>query len=135
MGIQNFRRSTTRIDETRLTEILPAVPTTACLFQRLIPKKIEIRVTVRGTSIFAAEIYSQHSSKSRIDFRQGYDDLQYAVHALPQDIAYTCLTLVHRLGLAFAAIDLILTPDDQYVFLKLIRKRGEKESDHNVESR
>jgi glutathione synthase/RimK-type ligase-like ATP-grasp enzyme len=110
---------TTRIDETRLTEILSSVPTTACLFQRLIPKKIEIRVTVIGTSIFAAEIHSQHSPKSRIDFRQGYDDLQYAVHTLPQDMAYKCLTLVHRLGLAFAAIDLILTPDDQYVFLEL----------------
>lgn len=110
---------TTRIDEKKLSEILPSVSTTACLFQQAIPKKIEIRVTVIGTSVFAAEIYSQHSPKSCVDFRQGYDDLQYAVHVLPQNIVHQCLLLVHRLGLVFAAIDLILTPDDQYIFLEV----------------
>jgi len=30
-----------------------------------------------------------------------------------------CLALVHKLGLSFAAIDMIVTPDDRYVFLEV----------------
>jgi len=92
---------------------------TACLFQEEIPKQLELRITVIGEQVFAAEIYSQSSERTRVDFRRSYADLRYAVHDLPQAIHDQCLALTKLLGLSFAAIDMVLTPDQGYVFLEL----------------
>lgn len=92
---------------------------TACLFQEEIPKELELRITVMGERVFAAEIFSQHSPRTQVDFRQAYTDLRYGIHTLPQTIHDRCLTLTKALGLTFAAIDMVLTPDHRYVFLEL----------------
>ncbi len=92
---------------------------TACLFQEEIPKQLELRITVMGERVFAAEIFSQHSPRTQVDFRQAYADLRYGVHALPQTIHDRCLALTKALDLSFAAIDMVLTPDHRYVFLEL----------------
>ncbi|MGB8346821.1 MAG: hypothetical protein WCD86_18175, partial [Ktedonobacteraceae bacterium] len=92
---------------------------TACLFQARVPKKIELRITVIGSQVFAAEIHSQHSESTAIDWRRSYSDLLYEIHQLPEEIAEKCLLLVQRFGLVFGAIDMILTPDDRYIFLEL----------------
>lgn len=92
---------------------------TACLFQEEIPKELELRITVMGERVFAAEIFSQHSPRTQVDFRQAYADLRYGIHTLPQTIHDRCLTLTKALGLTFAAIDMVLTPDHRYVFLEL----------------
>lgn len=92
---------------------------TACLFQARVPKKIELRITIIGDQAFAAEIYSQQSERTAIDWRRSYPDLSYGVHQLPTEIQEKCLLLMRRFGLAFGAIDMILTPDDRYVFLEL----------------
>ncbi|MGH7203380.1 MAG: ATP-grasp domain-containing protein, partial [Candidatus Levyibacteriota bacterium] len=44
------------------------------LFQEYISKKIEIRVTIVGKKIFACEIHSQDSEKTKIDWRH-YDNV------------------------------------------------------------
>jgi glutathione synthase/RimK-type ligase-like ATP-grasp enzyme len=41
------------------------------------------------------------------------------VHQLPEKVAQQCVDLVARSRLVYATIDLILTPDDRYVFLEL----------------
>lgn len=92
---------------------------TACLFQTRVPKKIELRITIIGDRVFAAEIYSQQSERTAIDWRRSYPDLGYGVHQLPAEIQEKCLLLMRHFGLAFGAIDMILTPDDRYVFLEL----------------
>jgi glutathione synthase/RimK-type ligase-like ATP-grasp enzyme len=92
---------------------------TACLFQEEVPKQLELRITVMGERVFAAEIFSQHSPRTQVDFRQAYADLRYGVHQLPQTIHDCCLALTRALGLSFAAIDMVLTPDHRYVFLEL----------------
>jgi glutathione synthase/RimK-type ligase-like ATP-grasp enzyme len=40
-------------------------------------------------------------------------------HNLPDEISKKVINLVHRLGLNFGAIDIILTPDQRYVFLEV----------------
>jgi len=92
------------------------------LFQERIPKKVELRVTVVGRKVFAAEIRSQEISRLHIDWRMAREygqDRYYGVYKLPQAIAERCVRLVRALGLCFGAIDLIVTPDDQYVFLEV----------------
>ncbi|MER5620258.1 MvdC/MvdD family ATP grasp protein [Streptosporangium sp. NPDC002544] len=90
------------------------------IVQEQIPKRVELRVTVVGRQIFAAEIHSQVSNHARLDWRR-YDTqvTPHLVHRLPDEVAARCLALTDRLGLRYGAIDLILTPDGRCVFLEI----------------
>jgi ATP-grasp ribosomal peptide maturase len=92
---------------------------TACLFQQLVPKKVELRITVVGERVFPAAISYMHPERAAIDWRTSYQDLRYGIHELPHEIRHQCLKLVRKLGLSFAAIDMIVRPDDRYVFLEV----------------
>lgn len=91
---------------------------TACLFQQLVPKKVELRITIIGTHIFAAEISYRNPEQAALDWRTGYQNLLYRVYDLPEEISDKCLAFVHQLGLSFAALDMIVTPDDRFVLLE-----------------
>jgi glutathione synthase/RimK-type ligase-like ATP-grasp enzyme len=88
--------------------------------QAYVDKRLELRVTVVGERVFAAEIHSQTSAHSRYDWRK-YDHSRtpYFVHRLPREVEERCLRLTHALGLRYGALDLILTPDGRYVFLEI----------------
>jgi hypothetical protein len=90
------------------------------IFQAYVPKRVELRITVVGHEVFAAEIHSQHSNHTRHDWRR-YDWYQtpYGIHELPRDLQQRCIELVERLGLCYGAIDMVLTPDGRYVFLEI----------------
>jgi glutathione synthase/RimK-type ligase-like ATP-grasp enzyme len=90
------------------------------IFQAYVPKRVEVRVIVVGSRVFAAEIHSQASNRSRFDWRR-YDlaATPHYPHELPDDIAERCVKLVAQSHLSYGAIDLILTPDGRYVFLEL----------------
>ncbi|GAA4477658.1 hypothetical protein GCM10023094_20270 [Rhodococcus olei] len=90
------------------------------IVQAYVPKRVELRVTVVGTRVFAAEIHSQESNHTRLDWRC-YDPAttRHGIHRLPDDVARRCLLLVAELGLRYGAVDLILTPDGRYVFLEI----------------
>jgi len=92
-----------------------------CLFQEYIPKEIEIRVTIVKDQVFTAEIHSQESPATIYDWRRGGDlnNIIHRIHRLPSDISEKCISLVERLGLNFGAIDMILTPSGEYVFLEI----------------
>lgn len=91
-----------------------------CLFQEYVPKEIELRVTMIGRRVFAAEIHSQLSLISRDDYRR-YDfaHTPYYPHTLPPAVEVACLQILQHYGLAFGAIDMIRRPDGAYVFLEI----------------
>ena len=90
-----------------------------CIFQEYVPKEFELRVTVVGSDIFAAAIYSQENPDARVDWRKpNYQDLRHEAFVLPPAIAANCIALVQRFQLNFAAIDLIKCPGGQFVFLE-----------------
>jgi hypothetical protein len=90
------------------------------IFQAYVPKKVEIRATVVGQRVFAAEIASQVSRSTRHDWRHYDDDrVSYRAHVLPPETERRCVRLVEDLGLCFGAIDLILTPVGEYAFLEV----------------
>ena len=107
------------IEKEDLQKEEPAIKTPT-IFQVYIPKKVEIRITVVGKTTFAAEIHSQQSQKSRIDWRR-YDlkNTPCYKHNLPDDIKQKCVAMVENMGLTYSAIDMILTPGGDYVFLEL----------------
>ena len=89
-----------------------------CLFQEYIPKRVELRVTVIGDEVFAAEIDSQMHEETRIDWRDYSIDTTFRKANLPPYIEERCLKFVHSYGLNYSAMDIILTPDGRYVFLE-----------------
>jgi len=90
------------------------------LLQRYVPKRVEIRVTVIGNKVFAVEIHSQDRADSRHDWRRADTPwLRHEPHLLPSEVEAACIALVRTLGLAFGAIDLVLTPEGEYVFLEI----------------
>ncbi|WP_037501175.1 MvdC/MvdD family ATP grasp protein [Solirubrobacter soli] len=90
------------------------------LVQPYVEKRLELRVTVVGERVFAAAIHSQASNHTRLDWRR-YDDARTPItpFALPGELADRCRALVRALGLCYGAIDLVLTPDDRFVFLEI----------------
>ncbi|MET9550843.1 MvdC/MvdD family ATP grasp protein [Streptomyces sp. NPDC006627] len=88
--------------------------------QEFIPKAMDIRVTVMGHDVFAVGISSQGVRESRVDFRRAPAyTLPHEPVELPQDVSSLCVRLVRHLGLQFGAIDFVLTPDHEYVFLEI----------------
>jgi glutathione synthase/RimK-type ligase-like ATP-grasp enzyme len=90
------------------------------IFQRYIPKHIELRVTVIGESVFTVALDSQEIPAATHDWRKAlHDNLKHTPFDLPTEIQEKCIKLLKSLGLEFGAIDLILTPNEEYVFLEI----------------
>jgi hypothetical protein len=90
------------------------------ILQAYVEKRLELRVTVVGERVLAAEIDSQSTNHTRDDWRRyDFTHTPHRPHALPDDVARRCVALVERLGLCYGAIDLVLTPDGRYVFLEI----------------
>jgi glutathione synthase/RimK-type ligase-like ATP-grasp enzyme len=88
------------------------------LFQEYIAKKLELRITIVGKRIFATEIHSTEQ-EFPVDWRRDYSKHWYREHHLPEDIQHKLLNLVNHFHLHFAAIDMIVTPQDEYYFLEV----------------
>jgi len=115
--IESYEAMTTLVTESDL-DMLDSVRVSPCLFQEYVPKKLELRVTVIGEELFAAEIHSQENDETSVDWRNYDVDIPYRAAKLPGPVAERCLALVRSYGLNFSAIDLIVTPDDHYVFVE-----------------
>lgn len=98
---------------------LDAVAQVATFFQQRIPKVCDIRVTVVGDQVFAAEIHAPANSTDVDWRREPLARLRHARHALPDSLSERVLALVRGFGLQFGALDFVLTPDGRYVFLEL----------------
>lgn len=90
------------------------------IFQAAVPKRLEIRATVVGSTVLAAAVDSQSSEHGQVDWRRGTAELAEAwePHELPAHVADGLVRLVSGFGLHYSAADLILTPDGEYVFLE-----------------
>ena len=101
-------------------KVVDAVRATPCLFQEKIQKDFEVRVTVVGAQVFSAAIYSQEYPESRDDWR---NDPRFRVRFEPYDLPTatrkSIVRLVSDLGLVFGAIDLIVTPSGDHIFLEI----------------
>lgn len=110
---------TTRLEARDLDDesALAAAP---ALYQRLIAKASDLRVTVIGDTIFACRIASQVHHDGVVDWRAaGFRALQHSAIELPAELQALCRAIVRRFGLHMAGIDLIERPDGSYVFLEI----------------
>ncbi len=90
------------------------------IYQPLIDKRCDVRVTVVGDQLFVAEIDSQCEPSARVDWRRTDDPLlPHNRGTLPIHVEVQIRELMRRLGLAYGALDFIATPDGRLIFLEV----------------
>jgi len=91
------------------------------IFQELIPKQLELRVTIVGNELFCCAIDSALASGGAFDWRRAGAGLaqHWIPHTLPTDICTRLLKVMDHFTLNYGAVDIILTPDGRYVFLEI----------------
>lgn len=94
------------------------IKATAHLFQEYQEKICDLRIIIIGETLFSIEIHPL-SEETRIDFRRDYHALNYAVHQIPYKIQQALFRITHDYRLLYAAIDMLYTPEKEYVFLEL----------------
>ena len=100
--------------------IIDGLAVSPSIFQSYIEKQYELRITVVGSKVFATRIYSQSSEISQIDWRRyDFDHVRHEPVDLPKEIEQKCQMLLRKLNLHYGAIDMIVTPNDEYVFLEV----------------
>lgn len=90
------------------------------IYQPLIDKQSDVRVTVVGDKLFAAEIDSQQDPSARIDWRRTENSvLPHRPVELPPAVREGVHRLMSALGLLFGAIDFLRTRDGDWIFLEI----------------
>lgn len=102
-------------------ELAPSIEIAPCLFQECIKKRYELRVTVIGHCVFAARIFSQEHQETKIDWRRSQHLVtsRHEIEKLDSETTQKCQVIVKKLNLVFGAIDLIVKPDGEIVFLEI----------------
>ena len=91
------------------------------LFMEYVEKKYEVRVFYLDGECFSLATFSQGDPKTEIDFRK-YNKSKpnrNASYILPEDIAASIKKLMKTLMLNTGSIDIIVTPEDEFVFLEI----------------
>lgn len=88
------------------------------IFQQYVPAEYDLRVTVVGDRLFPAAIHSQQTAYP-VDSRIDIANARIQQTEIPDEVRSWLLDLTRTLGLVYAAADLRLTPDGEYVFLEV----------------
>lgn len=90
------------------------------LFQEQIDKCYELRVTCFGKHCVAVKLESQKHAAGEMDWRAIPDgELRVWPYRLPAKIEFKLQMLMRKLGIVFGCIDMIVTPEGEYVFLEV----------------
>ncbi|WP_315823842.1 MvdC/MvdD family ATP grasp protein [Paraflavitalea speifideaquila] len=102
-------------------EQLDALRYCPMVFQQQLEKKLELRVTIVGQAIFAFSIDSQQTRDAKVDWRKEGAGMvnDWQPYLLPDYMQSRLLAFMDSYGLNYGAIDLILTPEEEYYFLEI----------------
>lgn len=98
---------------------LELIQVTPGIFQQFLPKAYEVRTTIVGDQIFSAKIDSQAHTETKIDWRHLPFEVEEQPIDLPGDVETKIHAFMQAFGLVYGALDFIVTPDGQYVFLEI----------------
>lgn len=114
-SIEEWRE--TRLVEAEDVQRLALLRYAPVIFQEYIPG-VDLRITVVGRQVFAAEIDARHSSYP-VDMRMVIGEGQVQAVDLPAALQDKLLALQDRLGLVYGAIDMRRSEDGEYHFLEV----------------
>lgn len=91
------------------------------LFQQLIRKRCDVRITVVEDALHAVELRAKDEDGfQRCDIRRNnMSDVQYTETKLPQTVGTLLRRFVTHYGLRFAAIDMVIDLDGEWYFLEV----------------
>ncbi|WP_462164353.1 hypothetical protein [Pseudoalteromonas xiamenensis] len=89
------------------------------IFQELIDKKYELRVTIMGHEIYAAKIVTEDLPKEQIDTRTALNELPIVRYELPLEIKNKCLSFMKELNIVFGCFDFVVDKNGDYIFLEV----------------
>jgi glutathione synthase/RimK-type ligase-like ATP-grasp enzyme len=95
-----------------------AVGACPAIYQRLIEKRYDLRVTVVGDELFACRLHSKACEGAQVDWRAA-GSITLEPCEIDNATAERCRMLMRALGLEIAGMDFIVTPDDEIVFLEI----------------
>lgn len=107
----------TRLIEPADMDRLDLVKYAPVIFQEFIPG-VDLRVTVIGDAVFAAEIDAR-KTRYPVDMRMVVGESEVRAAQLPPAVSRALLKLQKRLQLAYGAIDLRRTAEGDYYFLEV----------------
>jgi len=88
------------------------------IYQALLDKAYELRVTVVGEDVFVARIDSQGRDTSALDWRRDQLADMYTEAELPAGVLSAMLRFHRHAGLSYGAYDFVVTTEGRYVFLE-----------------
>ena len=113
------RLYTQKIEEKHM-DVLKRSFKTPVMFQELIIKETELRITIVNDQIFPIKIDSQSDNNTKIDWRRGpVGKIKHSFFDLPELIKSNLLNLHKKLGLVYSGTDMIINPQGEYVLLEL----------------
>ncbi|NEO38097.1 MAG: MvdC family ATP-grasp ribosomal peptide maturase [Moorea sp. SIOASIH] len=90
------------------------------VFQEQIPKQLELRVIYVQGKVFVGALDASIYEKSTVDWRRPNTDVgAWQHHELPDEIVARIKALMDNFGLLYGALDFIVTPSGDYVFLEV----------------
>ncbi len=88
--------------------------------QHYVEKRYEYRVMAIGNRVLSCRIDSQASEKTKIDWRHyDFDNVGHVQVSLPNEVEEKILYFMRTIGLRYGAIDLIESPEGDFVFLEV----------------
>jgi ATP-GRASP peptide maturase of grasp-with-spasm system len=117
MSFQTIPTQIITFDNLRILEdsIYPA------LIQKKIEKAFELRIFYMKNKFFPMAIFSQNDEKTKLDYRNYNREKpnRNIPYILPKDIEEKLQKLMDKLDLDSGSIDMIVTPEGEYVFLEV----------------
>lgn len=90
------------------------------LVQAKIEKKYELRIVFLNGDFYSMAIFTKSQESSNIDYRRSnVRDMKVASYNLPDAIQEKLTRFMKELGLNFGSIDMIVTRNNEYVFLEV----------------
>lgn len=91
-----------------------------CIFQEMINRTREVRITIAGSELFATEMDLTDKKAPLYDIhRIGVNNIRKYAISLPDEYHEKCMDLINSLGLSYGTIDLIQGIDNEYYFLEV----------------
>jgi len=91
------------------------------LFQKKVPKVVDVRVTMLDGIIVAIGIKAtENNGSQRLDIRRNnMSDVEYFPLKMPQDVSNSVKSLIQSYGLRFAALDFGITESGEWYFFEI----------------
>jgi glutathione synthase/RimK-type ligase-like ATP-grasp enzyme len=89
-------------------------------FQEYIPKEYELRIIYVDGQLFTGALHWEKPEQAAVDWRTADQDIfKWEKFCVPKVFTNKVRAFMKQLGLYFGALDVIVTPDEKYVFLEV----------------